>query len=119
MADPNSPNRVKRNGMRMSTSAQAGTLWVGFTGLLLLMAAIAIDSGRLVHTVASTSAALRKETRELDRLLDQLRADIHRSGTIVRVYLLEIGDSQAAAEKREFEFVQRRVNETLRLYDAK
>jgi signal transduction histidine kinase len=94
-------------------------LWFGFTGLLLLMAAIAVDSGRLVRNVAATSAGLRRETRERDGLIDQLRTDIHHSGIVVRDYLLELDDARAQDHKTELERVRARIDETLGSYAAK
>jgi len=86
-------------------SPQTGSLWMGFAGLLLLMAAMAIDSARAVHNLASTSAALRRELRRRDALLDRLRLDIQHSGTLVRDYLLERDDVRAEAQREELQRV--------------
>jgi hypothetical protein len=43
-------------------SARARTLGIGFTGLLLLMAVMAIDATRSLRDVEVTTAALRTES---------------------------------------------------------
>lgn len=94
-----------------------GALWIGFTGLLLLMAVLAIDSSRQLRNVAETSAALRKESREHDDLLDQLRFDIFRSGTIIRDYLLEGDDARAKDHKASLEQLREHNEEILKSYE--
>jgi signal transduction histidine kinase len=102
-----------------SPSARSGTLWIGFAGLLLLMAAIALDSGRLLRNVALTSAVLRRDSRQRDGLLDQLRADIYHSGTVARDYLLEEDDVRAETHKTELERLHTRIDDTLRAYEPR
>jgi hypothetical protein len=51
------------------------------------MAVVAIDCRNIDPDVEVTTAALRTESRKRDGLLDQLRADIYRSATVVRDYL--------------------------------
>jgi signal transduction histidine kinase len=94
-------------------------LWFGFTGLLVLMAALAIDSGRLLRNVAATSATLRRQSRERAGLLDQLRTDIFHSGTAVRDYLLEPDDVHAQSHRAELEGVRARIDQTLAAYAGK
>src|ERR1035437_2879053 len=71
----------------------------GFAGLLILMGCLAVDSAKQTHDVSVTSAALRKESRDRDELLDQLRTDTYRSATLVRDYILEPDDVLAASQK--------------------
>ena len=99
-------------------SARTNTLWVGFAGLLCLMAFIAIDSGRMLRSVAAASATLRRESRDRDALLDQLRNDIYHSGTIVRDYLLEPDETRAEDQKAELESVRVRIDDTLLRYES-
>jgi signal transduction histidine kinase len=80
------------------------------------MAAIAVDSGRLLRNVALTSAALRRDTRDRDALLDQLRSDIYHSGTVARDYLLELDNLRAETHKAELERLNTRINVTLFAY---
>ena len=81
------------------------------------MVFIAVDSGRMLRSVAATSDTLRRESRERDALLDQLRSDIYHSGTNVRDYLVETDDAGAASQKAELESVRTRIDDTLRRYE--
>lgn len=119
MADQIAERRFAPNVAQSFPSARVATLWVGFTGLLLLMAAMAIDSGRSLRDVAARSASLTKESRERDGLLDQLRSDIYHSGTVVRDYLLEVDDPLAASQKLELESTRARIADIMRSYGEK
>ena len=98
-------------------SARATALWIGFTGLLLLMAVMATDATMSLRAVEVETAGLRKESRDRDRLLDQMRADIYRSATVVRDYLLDLDDARAQNQKVELEFLRTRIDDTLRVYE--
>ena len=98
-------------------ATRTNTVWIGFAGILCLMVFIAVDSGRMLRSVAATSTTLRRESRGRDALLDQLRSDIYLSGTIVRDYLLETNDSGAAIQKAELGSVRTRIDDTLRRYE--
>jgi signal transduction histidine kinase len=114
-----SESRFTRNFRRKSLSARSSALGFGFAGLLLLMAAIALDSGRLLRNVALTSAALRRDSRERDGLLDQLRSDIYHSGTVARDYLLELDNPRAETHKAELERLHGRIGYTLGAYEQR
>jgi hypothetical protein len=83
------------------------------------MAVMAIDATTSFHDVEVTTAALRTESRKRDGLLDQLRADIYRSATVVRDYLLEPDGARAERQKTELEFLRTRIDDTLRIYERK
>ncbi|MEO8658181.1 MAG: ATP-binding protein [Bryobacteraceae bacterium] len=100
-------------------SRRESVLWIGFTGLILLMAIITFDATTSLHDVEVTTAALRTESRQRDALLDELRADIYRSATVVRDYLLERDDSKAEAQKQEMTVLRTRIDDTLRSYEQK
>src|ERR1035437_938521 len=85
----------------------------GFAGLLILMGCLAVDSAKQTHDVSVTSAALRKESRDRDELLDQLRTDTYRSATLVRDYILERDDVLAASQKAELQSLRSRVEQSL------
>jgi len=87
-----------------------------FAGLLLLMSCLAVDSARQTRDVSTTSAALRKESRDRDTLLDQLLADIYRSATLTRDYMLEHDDVLAAGQKAELQQLRRQVEQALVRY---
>src|ERR1035437_9639194 len=88
----------------------------GFAGLLILMGCLAVDSAKQTHDVSVTSAALRKESRDRDSLLDQLRTDTYRSSTLVRDYILEPDDVLAASQKAELQLLRSRVEQSLSHY---
>jgi len=104
---------------RRFLSTRISALWIGFAGLLLLMAFLAIDSGRLLRNVADISAATRRESRQRDTLLDQLSVDSYHSGTVVRDYLLDLDDARARSHKAELEQVHARIDQTLAAYASK
>jgi signal transduction histidine kinase len=88
---------------------------LGFAGLLLLMAVLALDSERQMQDVTLNSAHLRKEYSKRDALLDELRTNVFRAGTITRDYLLE--NEHAGANPRvELEAIRARNDALLSAY---
>lgn len=112
-------NRPTVRAIVKPRAARSRALWIGFTGLLLLMAVMALDLAISLRTIGVTSAAVRRESRDRDSLLDQLRSDIYHSGTVVRDYLLEVDDRRAASQKRELEILHSRIDDTLRSYEVR
>jgi signal transduction histidine kinase len=112
-------NGAVRKALGNFLSARVSALWIGFTGLLLLMAVVAIDAATSIRDVEVTTAALRTESRKRDSLLDQLRTDIYRSATVVRDYLLETDDALAEGHKAELTLLRTRIDDTLRSYERK
>ena len=90
----------------LALSARSRSVLLGFTGLLLLTGLLAWDSANQLRTIASTSASLRKESRDRDAVLDDLRTDFYHSGTLVRDYLLEVDDTRAATHKSELQLLR-------------
>jgi signal transduction histidine kinase len=90
----------------LALSARSRSVLLGFTGLLLLTGLLAWDSANQLRTIASTSATLRKESRDRDAVLDDLRTDFYHSGTLVRDYLLEVDDTRAATHKSELQLLR-------------
>lgn len=105
--------RTRRSALDLAQRARIWTLWVGFGGLLVLMCAVALDSGLSLRRVTETSASLRKAARQRDELLDLLRGDIHHSGTVVRDYLLEKNPIYAAHQKEELERIHGHIMQSL------
>ncbi len=77
------------------------------------MGCLAVDSAMQTRDVSVTIAALRKESRDRDVLLDQLRTDTYRSATLVRDYILEPDDVLAASQKEELQLLRSRVEHLL------
>jgi signal transduction histidine kinase len=93
--------------------ARSRALYFGFAGLLLVMAAVAIESGRSLVQVAAANSQLRAQSRERDALLDQLRLDIYRAATLLRDHLLETDDNRAASHKAELQTVRAHAGRTI------
>ena len=91
---------------------------MGFAGLLILMGALAVDSARQMRDVTVRSSALRKESRDHDELLDQVRTDSYRLATLVRDYVLESDESRAASYKVELLTLRSHIEEALNQYAA-
>lgn len=91
---------------------------IGFAGLLLLMGGIVLDSARQTRDVSRTIAALRKESRGRDELMDQLRNDTYRSATLARDYMLENDENIAQGQRTELLQLRSHVEESLRRYGA-
>jgi signal transduction histidine kinase len=105
------------SGIDRFLSARARALGIGFTGLLLLMAIMAIDAVTSLRVVELSTAVLRTESRKRDSLLDQLRADIYRSSTLVRDYLLDPDAARAASYQAELELLGVQLSDALRSYE--
>lgn len=80
------------------------------------MAILVGDSALQTRDVARASAALRKESRLRDSILDQLRTDTYRSATLVRDYLLERNEQIAASQRVELLRLRRVVEQGLDRY---
>src|SRR5436190_18160142 len=92
-----------------ASSARSRSVLLGFTGLLLLTGLLAWDSVRHLNSVALTSATLRKELRDRDTILDDVRSDFYRSATLVRDYLLEVDDVRAAGHKSDLQLLRSQI----------
>jgi hypothetical protein len=101
------------------TPAKRSTsVFLGFVGLLLLMGALAVDSVRQSRNIAFDTAALRREYRDRDALLDELRTNIYRASTLMRDYFLESDDTVATCQRGELEDLQKRNEAVLLRYRA-
>jgi hypothetical protein len=98
--------------------ARSRALYLGFAGLLLLMAGIAFDSGRSFLQVEDANSRVRMESRHREALLNQLRLDTYRAATVVRDHLVETDDDLAASHKAELGTLRARVTDTIALYAA-
>jgi len=112
------PAPVYRWRWQALLAARANTLWVGFAGLLLLMAFAAFDATRSIRSLEIESANLRKQARARDLLLDRWRTDLEQSGTLARDYLVELDPQKAAARRREMEAMRNRSDQTLASYES-
>lgn len=81
--------------------------------MLILMGCLTVDSAKQTRDVSVTSTALRKDSRDRDELLDQLRTDTYRAATLERDYILEPNDVLAASQKAELHMLQSRVEHSM------
>lgn len=119
MAASTYESRSIRKAWGRFLSAPVTALGIGFTGLLLLMAVMAIDATTSLRRLEQTTALLITENRKRDALLDDLRFDMYRSASVERDYLLEADDSRAESHKAELELFRTRIDDTLRIYGEK
>jgi signal transduction histidine kinase len=102
----------------ITPAKRSTSVFLGFVGLLLLMGALAVDSGWQLRNIASDSAALRREYRDRDELLDELRTNAYRASTPMRDYLLASDEAAAAGHRAELEQLQGRNLAILRQYQG-
>lgn len=111
-----SPHEVWWDHTALQKVNRSTSVLIGFASLLLLMGVLVVDSGRNLRQLASASAALRKEYRERDNLLDRLRTDVYHASTLIRDYLLEPGNAAAEDQRTELKEVQQHSRATLMRY---
>jgi signal transduction histidine kinase len=110
--------RLGELGTMRRTGNQTRTLlFIGFGGLLLLLAFLGVNALSIVTTVQDRNNAIRSDYVNRDRILEQLRSDIYLSGTYVRDLLLEPDPSRADVHRKELEVAQERINATISEYE--
>ena len=77
-------------------------LWAGFGGLLLLMGVLGLSALSFLYRIELRQEQVRRDYVERDRALEKLRSNIYLSGTYGRDFLLDGGESMAAAHKAQF-----------------
>jgi|GEM_PF-2385048 len=117
MANPAHRSNSLRKMLGGILSAPVSVLWIGFTGLFLLTAIVGVDAATSIRKVEVATAALRAQSRQRDALLDQLRAELYRSATVTRDYLLDPDDARAADQKSELEQIRVRSDSALHSYE--
>ena len=111
-------NRLSQVPAEPSLATRVNSLWVGFAGLLLLMAVSTLDAARSIQNLETESMQLRQQSRARDLLLDRLRSDLEQSGTLARDYLIEPDRHKAAQGRREMEAMRQRSDQTLNSYSV-
>ncbi len=86
-------------------------LWLGFGGLLSLLAFAGVYGIATTRSIGDRNEQIRSDYLRRDRILQQLRSDLYLSGTHIRDLLLEPNPAQAELQRHQFE-------ETKRLIDA-
>lgn len=85
-------------------------LWLGFGGLLSLLAFAGAYGISTIRTIGNRNEQIRRDYLRRDRILQQLRSDLYLSGTHVRDLLLEPNPTQAELHRQEFERTKRQID---------
>lgn len=100
--------------------ARLGTrivLVAGFGALLALMAAVSLDSLRVLRQTQTTNSQIHRDFLSRERTLEQIRAALYLSGTIVRDYiLLDPGQSAAETLRAELQAIREEMDTALKAY---
>src|SRR5665213_1718018 len=105
---------VPDSGSRLSKSRLA--LFVGFGGLLAIIALSGFDALRVLNQFRKEDDQIRREFLFRNRVLNNIRAEVYLSGTYVRDYLLEPDPERAAGFGTSLEGVRRQMEEELSAY---
>jgi signal transduction histidine kinase len=91
-------------------------LFIGFGGLLLVMAAAGFDALRVLAQFRQNDQSIRARYLSQNHELNDIRSDVYISGTYVRDYLLEPDPERAAAYRASLEAVRKHMDAALDLY---
>ncbi len=91
-------------------------LFIGFGGLLILLAFAGWNAVSVVRTIQNRNEQIRKEYLSRDRVLEQLRSDLYLSGTYVRDLLLEPDPALADLHRKELDAARSRIHTNITLY---
>jgi len=107
---------VADGGGRLSKSRLA--LFIGFGGLLAIIALSGFDALRVLSRFRKEDAQIRRQFLSRNRLLNNIRAEVYLSGTYVRDYLLEPNAERAAGSGSSLENVRRQMETELASYES-
>ncbi len=93
-------------------------LFLGFGGLLLLLAFTGLNALSVLQRIETRSNTIREDYFSRDQILEQLRSDIYLSGTYVRDLLLEHDPTRADLHRKELQETQQRVQTNVSRYKA-
>jgi signal transduction histidine kinase len=93
-------------------------LTIGFGGLLVIMALAGMDALRVLRQIRRDDDNIRREFLFRNHVLNDIRAQLHVSGTYVRDYLLEPEPARAEAFRASLEKVHQEMQSGLESYRA-
>ena len=105
---------VPDSGSRLSKSRLA--LFVGFGGLLAIIALSGFDALRVLSQFRKEDDQIRRQFLFRNRVLNNIRAEVYISGTYVRDYLLEPDPERASGFGTSLESVRRQMEAELSAY---
>lgn len=88
--------------MKNRNTQSSWLLWLGFGGLLCLLAFAGLYGLSTVQSIETRNEQIRTNYLHRDRLLQQVRADLYVSGTYIRDLLLEADAGQAQLDRLAF-----------------
>src|SRR5580658_10399331 len=91
-------------------------LWIGFGGMLLLMAVIGVSAISFLYQIELRQEHIRQDYVERDRLLERLRSSTYLSGTHFRDFLLDSDESRATANRRLYQETREEIRTELSEY---
>ncbi len=91
-------------------------LWVGFGGLLFLMAGLGISAISFLRQLERRHEAIRQAFVSRNRTLENLKSDLYLSGTYARDYLLDSGSLAAAQHDAAYNETRERILEAASRY---
>ena len=92
-------------------------LWLGFGGLLLLLAFTGLNALSVLRKIEGRSEAIREDYFNRDHILEELRSDIYLSGTYVRDLLLEQDPTRADIHREELQKTRDRIEANIAVYN--
>jgi signal transduction histidine kinase len=91
-------------------------LWIGFGGMLLLMAVIGVSAISFLYQIELRQEHIRQDYVERDRLIERLRSSTYLSGTHFRDFLLDSDESRATANRRLYQETREEIRTELSEY---
>lgn len=91
-------------------------LVVGFGGLLSIMALAGIDALRVLQEFRRSGDQIRRRYLSQNHVLNEIRSDLHLSGTYVRDYLLDPDPDRAETYRVSLEDVHKQMESALESY---
>jgi len=92
-------------------------LAAGFGGVLALMAAVGLDSLRVLRQTQASNSEIHRDFLVRERTLEQIRTGLYQSGSAVRDYVLfEPGQSAAEALRAELRTTHQEMDAALQAY---
>jgi signal transduction histidine kinase len=106
-------NRRSSDRLLLSTRFALG---VGFGGLLAIMVLAGLDGIRALRQIRRNDDEIRRQFLARNHALNDIRSELHLSGTYVRDYLLEPESDRARAYRASLEEVRKGMESALELY---
>ena len=94
-------------------------LFVGFGGLLVIIALAGIDTLRVLREIRANDDQIRQAFLFRNHVLNNIRSDLYLSGTYVRDYLLEPDFERAESYRSTLEKVRTEMDSALESYGSK